>query len=92
MAVSYTKDPNGVVHIIDKSGDGEFTLCGLEQGCGNMDVDQDGAPTFGNNGEFEGERSAGPSNCKGCRNKFVSLKEMTLGAKWSKKLIWGEWE
>jgi len=92
MSAQYTEDPNGVVHIIDQSGDGEFTLCGLEQGCGNMDFDRDGLPAFGNHGEFEGEYSNGPASCQDCRMQFDKFKQTVSGAKWHKKLASSNWK
>lgn len=92
MTAKYTIDPNDVTHLIDQTGDGEFTFCGLEQGCGNMTFDKQGNPAFGRDGEFEGIRSNGPADCVSCKTQFDKFKSSIGRARWGQELKISNWE
>ncbi len=81
----YVRDPEGVTHIVDFSGNGEFTFCSMEFGCQNID-DEDGNPTFGQDGEFFGEFTSGPANCDACKEQIKAIRESISGVRWSHKM------
>ncbi len=70
MPAKYKKGPDGCVHLMDQSGDGEFTFCGR--------------PTDGDleTGGFVPERSTGPATCHECREGVDEMREGMRGMRW----------
>ena len=76
MSAEYTKDPNGVVHVMSPAGEGDFTFCHREVGVLSL---EDG---FGEDDEFGGESHSGPGTCPECRENADAIREALRGVRW----------
>lgn len=69
MSADYIRDENGVVHVIDPQGDGEFTFC-----------DRDWVSAV--DGGFDGQVAKGPATCKDCKEAVDRIREGLCGVRW----------
>lgn len=75
MTTKYVQDNDGIVHITDESGDGEFTFCSREFGISDGDF-----------GEFSGRMVSGPANCAQCSKVIIQVRKSIKGARWATTL------
>ena len=69
MSATYTMSPDAVVHLMQESGDGEFTFCSRDS---VQAVD----------GGFDGVEVSGPATCTNCKASFDRMREGMKGARW----------
>lgn len=73
---TYFKDCNGIVHVRDERGDGEYTLCGFAWDTSEEDEEQfNGGPMK--------LLQKGPSNCPECKTAANEIRRFLKGVRWS---------
>ncbi len=71
--VEYTKDPDGLVHVVMPGRGNEFTFCDRAAADGDYLT-----------GGFFPESHNGPANCQACRDAVDELRESIRGVRWAK--------
>ena len=70
---SYVRDGKGTVHVLDVSGQGEYTFCGFAYDCGAVEPEDVG--------QDEMTPTRGPSTCVRCKEQIEEIRKALVGVK-----------
>jgi len=86
MAGYLIKDPLGIKHVPSPVGEGEFTFCGIEYGCGSPKDSMGNDTDFGSSMEFNGQVVSGAATCVHCRDAVRLMRQAVSGTRFSSRL------